>query len=144
MSSIRRFVYATLLACSTLSITPNLASAQEPASGRFTLPHDVRWQNAFVPAGDYRFSYDPGSGLGVLTLTKVSGTRTGFMLVVRDEDEAKSTDLSRLILQKTPAGSYVESMQLPEFGMTLHFSVPSSTTEKQMARAVTAPLASAR
>ncbi len=39
MTNIRKFVYATLLALSTLSFTPALASAQEPARGQFRLPH---------------------------------------------------------------------------------------------------------
>jgi hypothetical protein len=144
MSSIRRFVYATVLALTTFNFAPNLASAQEPASGRFTLPHDVYWQNAFVPAGEYRFYYDPSAGLGVLTLSGLSGARNSFMFIVRDQDEAKPTDLSRLVLEKTSAGSYVEALQLPEFGMTLRFAAPSSMKEKQIAKAVTAAGSSAQ
>jgi hypothetical protein len=143
MSSIRKFVYATLLALTTLSFAPALASAQEPARGRFTLPHDVHWQNAVVPAGDYRFEFE-SDGFGVLRLNKLSGVRTGFMFLVSDTDVAKESDLSRLVLESTPEGSYVSAMQLPEFGMTLRFTVPSHPAEKQVARAVTAPLASGR
>ena len=32
-------------------------------------------------------------------------------------------------------------MQLPEFGMTLHFTVPSHTTERQIAKASTTAVA---
>jgi hypothetical protein len=141
---VRRFVYATVLAVTTLNFAPSLASAQERASGRFTLPHDVYWQNAFVPAGEYHFYYDSGAGLGVLTLSGLSGGRNSFMLLVRDQDDAKLTDLSRLVVEKTSAGSYVEALQLPDFGMTLHFAAPSSMKEKQMAKAVTATVSPAR
>jgi hypothetical protein len=130
MSSIRRFVYATLLAFTAFNFAPSLASAQAPASGKFSLPHDVYWQNAIVPAGEYRFSYDPGSGLGVLTLSKVNGAHAGFMFIVRDEENTKPSGLSRLLLEKTAAGSYVEALQLPEFGMTLHFAAPSPVNKK--------------
>jgi len=36
----------------------------------------------------------------------------------------------------------VSAMQLPEFGMTLHFNVPSHATEKQIAKAATSAAAS--
>lgn len=138
MNSIRKFAYVVLLALTTLNFAPSLASAQEPARGRFTLTHDVRWENAKVPAGEYRFSYDPGNGSSVLSLSKLSGTPAGFMLKVPITDEAKPTDLSRLILESSAGGSYVSALQLPEFGMTLRFSVPSHPTQKQIAKATTA------
>ena len=75
MTSIRRFIYASLLVLTTLNLAPSLASAQEPASGRFTLPHDVLWGKANVPAGDYRFSYDSNGISGVLSLSKLDGAR---------------------------------------------------------------------
>ena len=125
MTSIRKFIYAGLLAFTTLNLMPNLASAQEPANGQFTLSHDVHWQNAMVPAGDYKFSLEPEGAFGVLTLSKTSGVREGFVFLVDETDEAKATDSSRLFLQSTSAGSYARAMQLPRFGITLHFTVPS-------------------
>jgi len=141
MSSTRKFVYATLLALTTLTFAPSKASAQEPASGRFTLTHDVRWSNAKVLAGEYRFSFTPNGVSGVLLLTRLDGARSGYMLPVRDTEEAKPSDLSRLILNGMSGGSYVSAMQLPEFGMTLHFATPQ-IPEKQLARTVTAARAS--
>jgi hypothetical protein len=141
MTNIRKFVYATLLALSPLA--PTLASAQEPARGEFKLPHDVHWQNAVVPAGEYRFSFEADGAMGMLTLSRISGPRGGFIFLVSNTDEVKpSTDLSRLVLEITPGGSYVTTMQLPEFGVTLHFPVPTHAADKQIAKAGTAPLAS--
>ena len=144
MTSIRKFVYATLLALTSLSFAPSLAPAQEMAYGKFTLPHNVHWQNALVPAGEYRFSLDSNGAAGLLTLSKLSGTRTGFLLMVHDTDGTKSSDLNRLVLKATPEGSYVSAMQLPKFGMTLNFAVPSHATEKQVAKATTAASPSAQ
>jgi len=143
MTTIRKFVYTTLLVLSALSFAPTLASAQEPARGEFKLPHEVHWQNAVVPAGEYRFSYEADGAMGIFTLSRMSGgPRTGFVFLVSDTDEAKASDVSRLILETTPRGSYVTTMQLPEFGMTLHFTVPSHPVEKQIAKVGTAALAS--
>jgi hypothetical protein len=135
MTTIRKFAYAALLAATSLNFAPTSASAQERAQGNFTLKHDVRWQNARVPAGDYHFSLNSDGVSGVLTLSKLSGARTGFLLMVHDTDDAKPADLSRLVLESSPDGSYVSAMQLPEIGLRLNFTVPPHTPEKQMAKA---------
>ncbi|HYM77174.1 MAG TPA: hypothetical protein VE377_14470 [Candidatus Dormibacteraeota bacterium] len=136
MTTIRKFVYATLMAVTALNIAPALASAETPARGKFTLTHEVRWGNARVPAGEYQFSYNPDNLTPVLTLRKIDGMQTGFMLLVTTTNESKPSDLSRLMLESTPDGSYVSAMQLPDCGMTLHFAVPAHA-EKQLAKAAT-------
>ena len=141
MKTIRTYVYAAILAATTMNFAPTLASAQEPAHGKFTLTHEVHWGNAKLAAGDYAFSFDPDSGSRMLTLSKLSGTRAGYMVLVPDTDDAKPSDANRLILEATPGGTYVSAMQLPEFGMTLHFTVPSHA-ERQIARAATTAAAS--
>jgi hypothetical protein len=142
MTSIRKFAYAALLAFTTLDVAPSLASAQEAARGKFTLSHDVYWGNAKVPAGDYEFSYNPDANARMLSLNKLSGDRTGYLLIVASTEDAKASDLSRLILETKFGGSYVRAMQLPESGMTLHFNVPSRKAEKQIAKASTMAAAS--
>ncbi len=126
MTSIRKFAYTALLAVSTLGIAPNLAVAQTTAHGQFKLTHDVRWQNAVVPAGAYRFSLDEHGPSGLLMLTKLDSPRTGFLLSVLEIDETRATEVSQLLLESTAKGSYVSAMELPEFGMTLRFAVPAA------------------
>ena len=138
MTSIRRFAYAAVLAATTLNYAPSLASGQEPARGHFTLTHEVRWENARVPAGDYEFSYNGSSIDPILSLTKISGARASFMLLVPMTDSREAGGISRLVLEPTSAGSFVSTMQLPEFGMSLHFVVPKHSGERQIAKA-TAP-----
>jgi len=137
MTSIRKFVYATLLVLSTLSLAPSLARAQETVQGQFTLSHSVHWQNATVPAGDYRFSFEHGS-MAMLRLSKISGKPSGFMLPVVDLMEAKPAGVNQLILEDTPNGSYVSAMELPEFGMTMRFRAPVAVAGNQAARTATA------
>jgi len=133
MTSIRKFVYATLLAVAALNIAPTLAAAEEPAHGKFKLTHEVLWGSAKLPAGEYEFSYDPNSLTPVLTLKKVDGVRAGYMVLVVASESSKPTDSSRLLLEGTGNSSYVSAMQLPESGMTLVFAAPShgwKTAEK--------------
>jgi len=135
MTTIRKFAYAALLAFTTLNFLPSPASAQEPAQGAFTLSHEVHWGNAMVPAGYYKFWFDPAATPRVLTLSRMSDPRAGFLLLVPSTTETKPSGMSRLMLENTSAGSYVNSMQLPEFGITLEFNVPSHPAERQIAKA---------
>jgi hypothetical protein len=133
MTTVRKFVYAALLAASALSCTPSAMAAEEPAQGKFTLLHDVHWGNALVPAGDYEFSYDPYQPSAVLTLTKLSSARAGFMVLVTSAEPSKSSDSNQLLLETVAEGKYVSAMQLAACGVTLHFMVPSHPL-KQMAK----------
>ncbi len=145
MINFRKFAFAALLAVTSLNFAPSLASAQEKAHGNFTLTHEVHWQNAIVPAGDYRFTFDSGGASGMLTLSKLSGARTGFMLMVHDTDESRATDTNRLLLEATSEGSYVSAMHLPEFGITLNFAVPAQAVAiARTAPAATTTMASAK
>ena len=137
MKTIRNYVYAALLAATALNCAPTPASAQEAARGKFTLTHEVHMGNVKLAPGDYEFSYDPYSTSRMLSLSKLSGVRTGYMILVPDTEDAKASDATRLVLAATPDGSYVSALQLPEFGMTLHFAVPPHATERQIARAAT-------
>jgi hypothetical protein len=128
MKSIRKYVYAAVLIVSALNIAPSLASAQE-AAGSFTLDHEVHWQNAIVPAGKYRFTMGSQGPSELLMVRDVSGHGTGFMLLVTDTEVSHHSDVSRLVVVSRPSGSFVSSLQLPEFGMTLHFAVPAETRE---------------
>lgn len=140
MTSIRKFVYAALLAFATFSLVPTPASAQSPAYGQFKLTHEVHWQNAVVPAGDYRFTFDAEGASGVLTLSKLSDPRTGFIFLVSDTDDSTPAGVSRITLESTPEGSYVSALLLPESGITLHFTVPS----KPMVRTATTVASAAK
>jgi hypothetical protein len=128
MKSICKYVYAAVLTVSALNFAPSLASAQE-AAGSFTLAHEVHWQNAIVPAGKHRFTMGTQGPSELLMVRDMSGHGTGFMLLVTDTEVSQPSDVSRLTVVTRPSGSFVSSLQLPEFGMTLHFAVPAETHE---------------
>jgi hypothetical protein len=127
MKTIRRFAYAVVLTLSALNFAPSLASAQE-AGGTFTLPHEVHWQNAVVPAGEYRFTIGVDGPAEMLTLHKLNGPAASFMLLVTDTEVSPPSDLiSQLVVVAQANERFVTTMRLPEFGMTLHFAVPDET-----------------
>jgi hypothetical protein len=137
-TAIRSFAYAVLLGLTTLNFAPSLASGQESASGHFTLSHEVRWDDVAVPAGEYRFSIDSNDEPRVMTLTKQDASHAGFFLLVHAAEQDKITGLNRLELSKTSDGiSWVNVMQLSEFGVILYFPPPSARKERQVAKAGT-------
>ena len=142
MKTIRNYVYAAMLAASALNFAPSPASAQERVHGKFKLTHEVHMGTAKLATGDYEFSFDPDTGTRMLSLSKLGGTRAGYMVLVPTMDDAKPSDQSRLVLVATPEGRYVSAMQLPEFGMTLHFAVPSHARERPIAKAAITATAS--
>jgi hypothetical protein len=131
MQSIHKFAYAAVLALSALNLAPSLASAQDQG-GSFTLPHKVHWQNAIVPAGDYKFTLQPMGPSEMLTLRKISGAPAAFMLLVNDTAAAHDSAPARLIINSRQGRSYVSAMNLPMFEVTLHFAAPTNPA-KEMA-----------
>ncbi len=139
MTSIRKYVYAALLAAAALNFAPMKASAAEmPVKGKFTLTHAVMWGNAKIPAGEYEFSYYTSGVSPMLVLSKVSGSRSGYMVLVRATEDIKASSDNHLVLETSADGSYVSTMQLPEFGMALEFAAPTRAAEKQLAKATVA------
>jgi hypothetical protein len=138
MKSIRRFSFAVVLTIGALGQFVGLAHAQEPMHGKFTLPYEVRWEKAVVPAGDYGFSLQPMGPFEILSLQKISGgARYGFFMMIHSSETARSTDLSKLVLVTKGDQRFVSSMQLANSGVTLDFAVPDEPvhSSKQIAQA---------
>jgi len=140
MKSIRKFAYAAVLTLSALNFAPSLASAQDEG-GTFRLPHEVHWQNAVVPAGDYRFSIQTMGPSEILTLTKTTGKPASFIMFARDIEAVPTSATARLEIQSKFGTSYVSAMDLPQFEVTLHFAAPANSG-KEVAEMRTASAAS--
>ncbi len=138
MKSIRKVAFAAVLTLSALNFAPSLASAQD-AGGSFTLAHEVHWQNAVVPAGDYRFTLQAMGPSEMLTLTKITGRPASFMLFAKVTEAAPGSEAGRLVIQSKFGESYVSAMDLPQFEVTLHFAAPANSG-KELAELHTAPV----
>ena len=131
---LRNLAYTAPLVLSSLALAHGSASAQT-ARGAFTLPHEVRWQNASVPAGEYEFSLDAKGPSQLMMLRQRDGGHVSFMLLVSNTGPALTGDTDRLVLISREGKSFVQAMTLPYFGLTLHFAVPSESTDKEVALA---------
>jgi len=143
MTSLRKFIYAAVLAVTAFGLAPALASAQE-SRGQFTLTHSVLWEKAVVPAGEYVFTFKTEGPMGLLSVTKLDSPHAGFMFMVDDTDMSQSPATSQLVLQKLATATYVSAMTLADDGVTLHFAAPRPIAEKMLARASSGSLAAGR
>jgi hypothetical protein len=97
MNAIGKFVYAAVLMLSAMNLAPGQASAQD-AAGTFTLTHEVRWQNAVVPSGKYRFTMQSSGPNEVLALRKMNGHAASFVVVSPAEIESHASGQAQLAL----------------------------------------------
>lgn len=135
MRTIRTFAYAAVLGLSMFTIQPSLAAAED-AAGRFTLSREVHWQNCVLRPGDYTFSVKSIGPSDFLVLRGINGGTSAMLLIGNEDIESATPDeVSRLVLVSRDGQSFVSSMELPAFDMTLHFAVPAERSAKPEERA---------
>lgn len=109
------------------------ANAQE-CQGKFTLPSEVRWGMATLPAGDYSFTLDKG-GLGSM-VTIYRGSRPMAEILPQGFNDPES-NRSVIVVE----GGIVRELSLPQIGATLSFAAHRPThrqtqEEEQMAQII--------
>jgi hypothetical protein len=133
MRSIRKFAYAAVLGMSMFTLQPTLAAAEE-AHGSFTLAHEVHWQTCVLSPGDYTFSVKTEGASDLLMLRGVNGNSTNAMMMVNDVESSKPDEVSSMLTLVSRNGqSFVSTMALAEYDMTLHFSVPVEHASTEIA-----------
>ena len=133
----RKFVFTVVLSLSALAATSGSAFAQT-ARGIFKLPHEVMWQGAYVPAGEYEFSLDSKGPSELMTVRQKDGHHATFMMLVNNTTAAAG-NIDRLVLVSREGKKFVQSMDLPEYGLTMRFTVPAEGAELALAGDQTAP-----
>jgi len=132
MRSICKFAYAAVLGLSMFTLQPTLAAAED-AHGSFTLTHEVHWQKCVLGPGDYTFSIKSEGPSEFLTLRGIK-TGTNAMMLVNDVESPKPDEVSAMLTLVSRNGqSFVSTMALPEYDMTLHFTVPRESESREIA-----------
>jgi len=133
MRLIRKFAYAAVLGMSMFTLQPTLAAAED-AHGSFTLTHEVHWQKCVLSPGDYTFSIKSEGPSEFLMLRGINGTGTNAMMLVNDVESPKPDEVSAMLTLVSRNGqSFVSTMALPEYDMTLHFAVPRDSESREIA-----------
>jgi len=109
--------FALFAVCAFGGSTP----AQNRVSGSFTLSHEVRWQNANLPAGDYTFSLASTARMSPMIVTGPNGSVFEFASVISERHANKP---SVLVLERFAGTSFVREMYLDGIGVQLDYNVP--------------------
>jgi hypothetical protein len=131
MKSLRNRVLtiaAFALAAVCASAAP--ASAQLACKGNFTLSHEVRWQGATLPAGDYTFEMQSVATPSLITIKGPDGARYITALVA----DQKVSDRSMLIVENRGSRSTVSELRLSPLGITLRYAVPKAPKNVELAQ----------
>jgi hypothetical protein len=129
MRSIRTLAYGAVLSLSMFSIQPTLAAAED-AHGVFKLAHEVHWQNHVLRPGDYAFSVKTSGPPTFLMLRGLNGTGTDAILLVTNVECPHANAASKLYLVSKEGQSFVSTMDLPQYDISLRFAVPAGGTSK--------------
>jgi len=102
-----------LLATCVFADTANAQSLQ----GKFTLHHTARWGQATIPAGEYRFTLDPGAEPAMVVIYDANtGKRVAFVTSPIAETNAKGD--SALLIGRRGNQREIYSLRLAELGET--------------------------
>ena len=111
------------------------AVAQDAVRGHFTLPHQVRWQNSNLPAGDYTFSLPSLAPFSAMTITGPDGS---VLEVAHVNSGRRSDGPSVLILEQHNGTYFVREMDLSEISVQIRYNVPKqSRNDEPLAQAPT-------
>ena len=127
----------TVVAVGLLSVgfSASASHAQSMYKGSFTLAHDVRWQNATLPAGDYTFSVQSTTRSKPVLVTGPAGSTFQLPLIT---SETTTSGPSKLILEWRGDNLCVREMDLNEIGLNIRWHMPKATdSDKLIAQAHT-------
>jgi hypothetical protein len=106
------------------------AAAQNAFQGSFTLPYEVRWQNATLPAGDYTFDMKSMATPSRITVKGPNGSQF-IAAIVADE---KASERSMLVIEHRGNRAVVSELRLAEAGRTLRYSTPKAPKDVEIAQ----------
>ena len=122
----KKFLFLSLTG---LSLLPTAAVAED-ARGKFTLPREVRWGTAKLPAGDYSYSV-VHHATGTVVLRSLSGGPNAIVLA-SSSSIVDSTAAPRLLLTQRGQEWVVTSMIIGGEGEELYFtpSLPAAIPQE--------------
>ena len=109
----------------------NTATAQNRYEGKFTLPHEVRWQGRVMPAGDYTFSIQ---SLSLPAMLRLQGPNGAMFIPTSGISDAATNKKSSLTIKERRGARFISELYLAEPGVHLCYSVPKAPKEELLAQ----------
>jgi hypothetical protein len=126
-----RFLAMVAFGLLAVSAGANTAAAQNRYDGKFTLPHEVRWQGRVMPAGEYTFSLPSISMPAMLRLDGPNGTA---FVPTSGISDAATDKKSCLTIEHRGGARFVSELYLAELGVHLRYSIPKAPKEQLLAQ----------
>ena len=127
MGAIRRLSLVTGIVAVLFAAT--VARAQD-YKGAFTLPIDVQWANAKLPAGNYTFVLDTAKSPHLAT---IRGEKATAMVMASRGVDPATRGRSELVLIRVGNQGYVRQLRLVESGQAFNYG-PSAPKETFLAQ----------
>jgi hypothetical protein len=128
-SNFSRILAITAIALIAVCASATSASAQGAFKGTFTLPDDVKWANATLPAGDYSFMLQSAA---VPYRIVLQGPTGGAFILTAASDKRDDGDSSRLTVERRGATRFVSDIYLADLGLHLYYQAPSIPKGERM------------
>lgn len=129
MSSDRYLKVAKKLALAALALGSfaGAGNAQTVYQGKFTLPFEVYWGGATLPAGDYKFQLESQSAPYTLY---IHSDKTNVIIRATSADTGVLSSSARLDLVNISDIQTIKTFEAPELGVTFTYFTPK---QKNMA-----------
>jgi hypothetical protein len=111
------------LALLAVSLAGGLANAQD-ITGKFNLPFKARWGELVLTPGKYSFTYGLTTTGSARVITVYRGQRGLGMILTGPGSEGQFSDPSHLTAVWAAGGYRINSLQLSDQGIKLHFGMP--------------------
>ena len=120
-----------MLAILTLAMCASAAAANaQSVTGRFTLPYEVHWGTATLPAGEYTIRMD---SLHTATLVQsVSNSQSFFTRMPTMDTSAKGS--MSLVITSSQGERRVRSLNLPQYRRALIYEPLTKAEREQLAK----------
>jgi hypothetical protein len=130
MKSLRnRMLAITVFALAAVCASATPASAQV-VRGSFTIKHEVRWQNATLPPGDYTFEMKSLALPATITVKGAHGSQFVSAIVANEDASGQSM----LIVENRGGASAIRELHLAAIGRSLRYAVPKAPKEVELAQ----------
>jgi hypothetical protein len=140
MKMYSRPVFTLAVAALAVGVLANSASASTRVRGTFTLPYDVRWGQALLPAGNYEIRID---GTGKPALLSTSTGKAVALVMARFEDSALTDQPTSLQVTRGEHERTVRSFNWREGNKVFVYQPYTKAERRQIAdakRAETLPI----
>jgi hypothetical protein len=131
-SSFSRILAIVTMGLIAVCASARPAAAQNAFQGNFTLPNEVRWAGAMLPAGDYTFSLKSAGMPAQITL---SGPNGRAFVLTSASDQRASGGPSSLTIEHHGGTRFVRELYLADLNLHLRYGAPSMPkNERQLAQ----------